>query len=286
MTCQHARDYFPELLDPRTAATAHVEVRSHLASCPACQKEFAALSRTAHALDVLPALSPSPRLRQNFYALLEAEKGGLASLAVAPAKSSRRGGFIRWFFAPIAAVALALLGFVAGTRYPATPAPTPVSPDRAIAAEADASIAHRKIAELERKLDTMGQLVGYSILQQQQRPTHDRLRGVLRSASSASENPDDKVINELISALAFDPSINVRLRAIEALFPHADQDVVRAGVLASLSREQNPLVQVSMIDFLTEAGDTEARPALEKISLSETTDRSVRDAARRALTQF
>jgi len=286
MTCQHARDYFSELLDPRTTATAHVEVRSHLANCPACQKEFAALSRTARALDAPPVSPPSSRLRQNVYALLEAEKSGSASIAIAPVKPSRRGGFTRWIFVPFAAAALALLSFVAGTRYATLPAPTPVLPDRAIAAEADASTAHRKIAELERKLDTMGQLVGYSILQQQQRPTHDRLRGVLRSASSASENPDDKVINELISALAFDPNINVRLRAIEALFPHADQDVVRAGVLASLSREQNPLVQVSMIDFLTEAGDTEARPALEKISLSESTDRSVRDAARRALAQF
>jgi len=285
MTCQSARDHFPELLDPRTPAAAHADVREHLANCPACERELAALRRTAHALDALPVSPPSPRLRQNFYALLAAEKGTPPSIAVAPAKSLHRGGFLRWFFAPVAALALTLLGFVAGTRYATTPAPTPVSPDRAIAAEADAATAHRKIAELERKLDTMGQLVGYSILQQQ-RPTHDRLRGVLRSASSASENPDDRVINELISALAFDPSINVRLRAIEALFPHADHEVVRAGVLASLSREQNPLVQVSMIDFLTEAGDTEARPALEKISLSESTDRSVRDAARRALAQF
>lgn len=283
MTCQHVRDHFPELLDPRTSATAHLEVRSHLTGCPACQREFAAISRTAHALDALPVSPPSPRLRQEFYALLEAEKGIARSIAVAPAESSRRGSFLRWTFVPVAAVALALLSFVAGTRYASRPAP--VSPDRALTAEADATTAHRKIAELERKLDTMGQLVGYSILQQQ-RPTHDRLRGVLRSASHASENPDDTVINELISALAFDPNINVRLRAIEALFPHADQDVVRAGVLASLSREQNPLVQVSMIDFLTEAGDTDARPALEKISLSESTDRSVRDAARRALAQF
>ncbi len=41
-----------------------------------------------------------------------------------------------------------------------------------------------------------------------------------------------------------------------------------------------------MIDFLTAARDVEARPALEKLSLSESSDRSVRDAARRALTQF
>jgi hypothetical protein len=279
MTCQHARDLIPELLDPRTTATAHLEARGHLANCPACQREFAALSATASALDALPAPTPSPRLREKFHRLLEAEKRSISREEVAVKRGPHTRQF-RWILSPFIAVAIAAAGFVAGARYAA-----PAAPDVPVVHAADVE-AHRRIAELERKLDTMGQLVSYSLLQQQQLPTNERLRGVLASASIASENPDDKVINELISALALDPSINVRLRAIEALFPHADQEVVRAGVLASLPREQNPLVQVSMIDFLTTARDDEARPALERIFLSESTDRSVRDAARRALAQF
>ena len=108
----------------------------------------------------------------------------------------------------------------------------------------------------------------------------------MRLTSATLENPNDKVLNDLIGSLALDPSANVRLRALEALYPHADQEVVRAGVLASLPREQNPLVQVSMIDFLAAARDREAAPALEKISASDSADPSVRDAAKRALTQL
>ena len=283
MTCQHAREILPELLDRRTAATGHVDVREHLAVCPDCQRELARLSETLTALDTMPTLPPSPRLRQNFYAMLEAEKRAAAGMRSSIERPSP-GGLQTWWrliVAPLAGAALLAVGFVAGLRY--APPSRDVAPDNS-AANASAL---RKIDELEKKLNTMGQLVvATSLLQQQQRPTNDRLRGVLTSATSASEHPTEKVINELITALALDPSVNVRLRALDGLFAHADQEVVRAGVLASLPREENPIVQVSMIDFLAAARDAEARPELERIAVSNTAHANVRDAAKRALTHF
>ncbi|PAW62058.1 MAG: hypothetical protein B9S34_15845 [Opitutia bacterium Tous-C1TDCM] len=278
MNCQRAREIFPELLDSRTAATAHLDARTHLAGCPDCQRDFATLSRTADALDSLPASAPSPRLRRNFYALLEEEKNSAASVRAAAVRPRRTSAW-RWVLAPLAGAALVVAGFVAGQRTaaPAASAPTIAQTDAA---------SRRELEDLRRKVDTMGQLVGYSLLQQQQRPANDRLRGVVTSALSADEHPNDRVINELISALALDPSVNVRLRALDGLFPLADREVVRAGVLASLPREQNPIVQVSMIDFLASARDAEARPALEKLVLNDGADASVRTAARRALTQL
>jgi hypothetical protein len=282
MNCQRARDTFTELLDRRTAATAHLDARTHLAGCPDCQREFAGLSTTLAALDTLPVPTPSPRLRRDFYARLEEEKNSAASVRVASARRPRTGapGLLRWILAPLAGTALAAVAFVAGQRSGREPAaPAPVAPTT-IDARTQA-----RIAELERKLDTMGQLVvATSLLQQQQKPANDRLRTVLTSASSP--RPSESAINELIGTLALDPSVNVRLRALDGLFPHADQEVVRAGVLASLTREQNPIVQVSMIDFLAGARDAEAKPTLETIAANAAADASVRDAARRALTLF
>ena len=273
MNCTQAREKFSELLDSRTAATAHLDARAHLASCPDCQREFSSLNQTLAALDAMPIPTPTPRLRQNFYAMLEEEKNSAASVRVAAARESRarRLSLWAWILAPVASVALVMLGFTVGQRA----APVPAT---------DTVAMRQEIKSLQDQVSKMGQLVGYSLLQQQQRPANDRLRGVLTSAKL--ENPNDQVLNDLIGALALDPSANVRLRALEALYPHADQEVVRAGVLASLPREQNPLVQVSMIDFLAAARDREATPALEKISASEAADQSVRDAARRAIAQL
>jgi hypothetical protein len=279
MTCSATRDLLPALLDRRTAATAHPEARAHLAACADCQREFSALAQTLASLDAMPAPSPSPRLRQNFYAMLAEEKNSAAhTSSPAPARASapRRFSLLAWILSPVAACALVALGFIAGNRS-ITPPPAE-STQRELAAMRD------QIAKQNEQLGKMTQLVGYQLLQQQQGPANDRLREVLTSANTAQ--PDDKVLDNLIAALAFDPSTNVRLRALEALYPHAGRPAVRSSVLASLPREQNPLVQLELIDFVAAARDRDAAPVLEKMAKNDAVDRTVRDAARRALAQL
>jgi hypothetical protein len=281
MTCTQVREQLPALLDDRLATAAVRDLRAHLAACPDCERELATLSQTLRALDAMPVPSPTPRLRARVYAAIAAEEHALRSAPapIAPAPRSARPLWFRWI-QPLAAAALLALGFILGQRQ----IPSPVAaPAPATIAAPDAAT-QRELAELRQKMDSMSQLVGYSILQQQSRSSNERLRGVLTSAAVAQ--PDDKIINDLIGALALDPSTNVRLNALEALYAHADLDVVRAGVLTSLPREQSPLVQISMIDFLAAARDREAAPALQKLSNNHQADLNVRAAAKRALTQL
>jgi len=281
MTCTQVREQLPALLDDRLATATGRDLRTHLAACPDCERELATLSQTLRALDAMPAPAPTPRLRARVYAAIAAEEHALRS-APAPVAAAPRSARPLWFrlIQPLAAAALLALGFILGQRQ--TPAPV-AAPASAPVAAPDAAT-QRELAELRQKMDSMSQLVGYSILQQQSRSSNERLRGVLTSAAVAQ--PDDKIINDLIGALALDPSANVRLNALEALYAHADLDVVRAGVLTSLPREQSPLVQISMIDFLAAARDREAAPALQKLSNNQQTDLNVRAAAKRALTQL
>ena len=239
MNCTHAQERLTELLDPRNATATTDEVRAHLANCPDCQRDFSALHRTLSTLDTMPVEDPTPRLRSNFYAMLEEEKHSAASASVVTYRRKRLT-FWSWILSPLAACALLAFGFIAGQRN--APAPTPVATD---------DTTQQQIAALQQKVDSMGQLVSYSIMKQQ--PAGERLKGVL--ATQELNSPSDQVLTSLINALALDPSTNVRLTALETLYAHADKDVVRAGVLASLSREQNPLVQVAMIDFLVAARD-------------------------------
>ncbi len=289
MNCQRARDAFPELLDNRTATTALLEARTHLAGCPDCQREFATLSQTATALDVMSTPPPSPRLRQNFYAMLEEEKHSAASVRVATEREhrARRASLWRWVLSPLAACALLLLGFVLGQRR--GPAASPGSGDdsmKQVVASLQSTIARQgdQLTRQNAQIEKMTTLVGYSILQQQQNPANERLQGILAKAKDAT--PTDKDIDAIIQALTLDPSANVRLRAIEALYAHVERDVVRAGVVAALPREQNPLVQLELIDFVATAQDRNAAPVLEKMAADEATNGSVRDAAKRALAQL
>jgi len=269
MNCHQIQDRLSELLDPRNATTTTDEVRSHLADCPDCSHEFTTLQSTLADLDAMPNEKPSPSLRANFYAMLSDEKHATPAVQPETSRPRRRSTLWAWILSPVAACGLMLLGFIAGQR--STP----------VVAPADDST-QQQIAALQQKIDTMGQLVGYSLLKQ--KPAGERMQGLL--ATQKLEAPGDQVLTQLISALALDPSTNVRLTALETLYPHANQEVVRAGVLASLEREQNPLVQVAMIDFLVAARDTEAVRTFQTISQQKDTNITVRDAAKRALTQF
>lgn len=282
MNCQRAREFFPELLDSRTSGSTHAEARVHLAECPDCQREFAALSQTLNALDTMPASQPSPRLRQNFYAMLNEEKRAAGETETVPPKDQpvvpHRITVWRWLVPPLAGAALLAAGFVAGQRSVPPPAP-------AVAAAPNETAALRQeLAQLQDQMTKMGTLVSFSLLQHQQRSANERLRGIF--ASTAEEAADEQTLNNLIQTLALDPNTNVRLGALDTLSAYADRELVRSGVRIWLPRETNPLVQLRMIDFLASAQDERARPTLEKLFADATADQNVRDAARRALAQL
>lgn len=273
MNCHHAQDRLSELIDRRHATDTTDEVRTHVAECPACQRELASLQQIVLGLDTMSAEKPSPQLRANFYAMLADEKQISAAPPAPldpPALHRHRPRKLwAWIVSPLAACGLLLLGFVAGQKSVPIPEPTTDS-------------TQQQIAALQHKVDSMGQLMSYSLLKQ--KPAGERIQGLL--ATQSLKSPSDQVLTQLISALALDPSTNVRLTALETLYAHADKDVVRAGVLASLEREQNPLVQVAMIDFLVAARDNQALGTFEQLSRKPDANITVRAAARRAIAQF
>lgn len=265
MNCQSCREHMSELADARLDEKGAASVRAHIEGCAECRAEFEALSRTLGALDTLPCRPPSHTLRASVMGHIETEKLTQRNRAawassIRSAAEGRGGRRVAWLPAILSALgacALVVLGFFAGER----------------------TATQRQLAELRAKVDTMGLLVEQSVLQK--RTAGDRLETVL--AAATVRKPDERAIDGLINSMAFDPSVNVRLNALTALYSHADQEVVRAGVLACLPRESNPLVQISMIDFLVATKAREASPELVKLVSDDKADADVRDSARRAI---
>jgi len=279
MNCQRVQESFVDCQAGALAAAESAAVREHLKTCLTCQREWAGLQETLLLLDRLPSEEPSGRLRTNFYAMLDThlrqarEPGPFAQMR------NRLDRFFENFVPTRPALQFALstvllvAGVIVGARYLQPAAPAPVATDPATKSQ---------IADIQQKLDSMSQLVAYSLAQQQ--PANTRLQQI--AATLASGNADARTLAGLVSTLAFDPSTNVRLSALEALYAHADRPLVRQGVLASLPRESSPLVQLAMIDFLTSVRDRDAAPAFEALTRDAAIDVAVRDAAQRALVQL
>lgn len=281
MNCQRVQDSFIDYQDGSLPPDESVALRAHLAGCPTCQREWSALQEMTRRLDALPATEePSPRLREQFYAMLETHQRDADS--VSPFVLAR--GRIDRFFAALlpsapslqfaGALAVLAVGIFAGARFLAPPpAPAP-----AVDAERLARL-ERELADQRAKVNDVGSLVAATLLHQ--KSTSERLQGVL--ATMDLKSPDRRVLTDLVGALALDPSVNVRLSAVEALAAHADQAVVRQGLLAALPRESAPLVQVAMIELLTSVREPEAAQLFDRLSRDESADQNVRDSARRGL---
>jgi hypothetical protein len=274
MNCSRVTELFIDYQDGSLPPDEAAQMRAHLASCPTCQREWSALQEITRKLDQLPQPEPSARLRENFYAMLETHQRDLD----APSPFALAKSRIDRFFEAILpaqpalqfAFALALLaaGIFAGARWLQKPAV--IVPD---------AKSQQELADLREQVKDMGKLVTYSLLQQ--KSTSDRLSSIL--ATMDLKSPDRKVLTDLVGALAFDPSVNVRLSAVEALAPHAQEDVVRAGLLAALPRETAPLVQMAMIELLANVRETEAAPLFDRLMRDESADENVRNAAKRGL---
>lgn len=267
MNCQACQEDYLEYRADRLAPERRREISEHLRTCLDCQRSWADFQELDRKIDALPAPVPGEGLRRNFYAMLDTHLAAQREPGVfAPLRRGLARFLADWLptspVARAAAAGFAVVAFaVVGLGWQAK-------------RERDADL-----AVLRHQVDAVTRLVAYTALENED--TTDRLRGVL-----SADGSDSAGVAKLLSALQLDPSVNVRLSALEELYPHAEKTEVRTGVLNALTRETAPMVQVAMIDFLSAARSTEAQRQFEKLSRDPGTNSVVRAAATRGLSQL
>jgi len=249
MSCEELKTHWPEFLTGELSPKAKSALEAHLADCPGCAAELHRVTEMWTKLGVLAAEQPSPAVRDRFYTMLEAYKQGLDATEAAPAAArTRRLIDLRtWFswkrpaFRFAAAAALVLAGVAGGTL---------LGPGGPFGS---------KLARLEREVDDMRQTTALSLLQQPS--SSERILGV--SYSEQVSAPGAPTLEALLRALDSDPSVNVRLAAVDALYLFAKDPRVKDGLVASLGRQSNPVIQVALIDLLIEIRERKAVEALK-----------------------
>jgi hypothetical protein len=259
-------DFLANRLDPekRTALEAHLSV------CGACRRMMDESKEAWIRLNGLPAAEPGPALRLRFDAMLADERRNIAARGTGRLREAGSGfpDFLRPFRRPSAgfAIRLALLvfGFLGGFAIRGI-----------VSGRGDVSVLRSEVTEMRRMLTL-------SLLSQES--SAERLRGV--QVSRRVEKTDGSVLNALLNTLDGDPSTNVRLAAIDALFIFGDQPRVREALVRSLERQKSPLVQISIIDLLVEIREQKAMKALRFLMRNEKTDRNVRERAEWGIRQL
>lgn len=255
MTCDQARI---QMLGEAGEAEGE-EFAAHIASCEECRSEVSRICGLWQTLDLLPVEEPSEAVRDRFYEMLGAYRHGMASKTVEKSTKPRK---LVWRIAAAAALLVAGAGLGFGLRQDQT---------------------RPEIAQLREEVAGMRQMVALSLLQQQS--ASERLRGV--SWAYQVEPPDAEVLSALVSAVNHDPSVNVRLAAVDALRPFTGSTLTHLGartaVIEALPKQTTPIVQVALIDFLADLKEKGAAPELRRLLADPEVDSGVRKRAEWAL---
>ncbi len=243
-----AADRLKGLLSPED--TGHLE--AHLAACPTCQAEADALTMLWADLGTLQDNVPHERMRARFHAGLaafaqrESETGFVAFIeSLWPRRSVLQAGV---------ALALLVAGFVGGQLL--------------------SSRTSSEIDELRAEI----RAVGLVLLDNQS--ASERLRGVEWARGAIA---DTRTVDALLRTVRYDPSLNVRLAAIDALGGALDSPGVGVGLNEAFEQQDSPLLQVMLASLLLDGGVPGADDAVQRLLERDELDPLVREYLQSAI---
>ena len=247
-------------------------LQAQLRANPELQAEADALQGLWDELGELAPPEPSPYMGVRFRATMQGYLDGKRK------PQTTAGPWAGWRTrlpaAALAAAALLVFGFVFGYGF------------RGRVADAN------RVTELEQQVGSMTQLVAMALLND--RSPSGRIHAMQWAVRS---RPTEDLVSALVGALNYDENVNVRLEAVSALENmmavrrEADSALensaydqqVRGHLVAAMSRQTSPLVQVALIDLYVHLREPNAQPTLQDLAGNETVHAVVRERASEGL---
>lgn len=145
-----------------------------------------------------------------------------------------------------AAIALLAIGYWLGAINTATPDP----------AMAEGARQSQQLAQIQQEVQDMKSMLSESSPSQ-------RLKAV--SYVQENEVADKELVQVLIETMHFDENVNVRMAAIKALLHFRERPQVRQAFVQSLQIQNDPNVQLQLIDGLIKMKNKEAVPRMQEM---------------------
>lgn len=109
----------------------------------------------------------------------------------------------------------------------------------------------------------------------------DRLKAV--SLTTEMDRVSQAVTTALFQTLNSDPSVNVRLAALEALAPYSKDGKVREELVRSIAKQESPLVQVALADLMAQIQEKKSVREFDGILKDEKTPMEVKKRIKESL---
>ncbi|HLN54721.1 MAG TPA: hypothetical protein VK207_01945 [Bacteroidales bacterium] len=208
--------------------------------------EAASMTELSSDLENAFAGETSEKMDDRFYSMLENE-------SMKERKGEKHTSFLgtRHSWMPVAAgIALFILGWFSASVFE----PAPLGRD--------------ELTGLSREVNDLRETLVLTMLDQNSASERIKAVNMIRELGT----PNGTIIENLFKALNTDENDNVRLLALEALVKYADNKEVREGLVASISKQTSPMIQLRMTEIMTALNEkssvTEFRRLLENPELN------------------
>jgi hypothetical protein len=244
-----------DFIDGRLTEPERKEVKELLSNDGEVRVLYEQLKQVTSAMDRSSEINPSSRLYKGFQQMLKDE----AARENAP--KQRQVFFTPVIFRAAAAVLLVAAGVAIGyyvNQY---------------------NVQQQKIAEVEAenrrlKEDMMANLGNQS-------SASERMKAVSLavSYSETERSLDNDVVDALVKMLNEDKNTNVRLAALDALIKFEQEPKVRQQLVASLSKQSDPIVQIALIQLMVKMKEKGVLKELNRIIEDTESIKPVKDEA-------
>ncbi len=200
--------------------------------------------------------SPSIRLDDQFHTLLAEEKRKQKSRSFSFALPSWNVLAPRLAFASV----VLITGFIGGYFF-------------------NRPSQNSEVHELTQQVSDLREMMVFSLLEKES--ATDRLKAV--GLTSEMDQVSAKITAALFKTMNQDDNANVRLAALEALKPYAKQSGVREELVKSIARQDSPLVQVALAEFMAAIQEKKSVKELQKLLQNEKTPIEVRSKINKSI---
>lgn len=108
------------------------------------------------------------------------------------------------------------------------------------------------------------QIQALAVLSLLDMPSANKRLMAIQLAAMTSQ-PNDAVVEALLTTLQQDRNVNVRLQALDALSLHANSNAVKTGLVAAMAHQESPMVQVALVKLLRQVKAPGAAAAIEQL---------------------
>lgn len=246
MKCEEVKLRIPEYIEKQLDENASDKIRNHIEQCESCRETYTDLYSFLKFTDSFPGIEPPADMKEEFMMLAEENFD----------ETKTRKLHIPDWMKVAASIIVVLATFAAG--YFAAPDGN------------DTELLRAEMENLKQQV-FLASLTDYSGPQ--------KIEAVYNVASLGTTNTE--LTDALFYTLNSDKNINVRLAALNVLSGMINQnEKVKYELINSLMIQDNPLIQISLIQILTESGVKEAKDEIEYLTNSEDTDPNVKNFAK------